>query len=332
MILINEAADDWDRVISSGHRDGITIQVEALSYDEAKQLGVTGNASIRSEGLVKGIFMLPTFCVANMEWSAKLCDRSNSWLDDPIRKSNFCRDYPLATFKQVAIHEIGHCLGIGGFSRFSALLEETPGYEYLQFVGRHAQEAFRESVGSEWIGPNVPMLDNAHWSPVLFQSPLTHSLALYIPDVVTTVDAAALLDLGYVVNMDAAVPTSVAVGRRIFEKVYELTEEGKEALIADYPVLGPQIIAEGYTRTARHHLGVEALLFPENPWPLNVSSLEFSSGPWTQSDDPSIDWDNVYRDPRRDIQGFWSSWEPRGAGKRTLQDALATVSWCGVGH
>ena len=147
------------------------------------------------------------------------------------------------------------------------------------------------------------------------RSPLTDGsdLSFHVPSVVTTVDAAALRDLGYRVNMDAAVRTGVLVGaREIFEEV------------------APEY---AHRRAARYgdlhwrYLGVEALLFPENPWdrsPL-VSSWW---APWTPYDDPVINWDNVYMAP--DVRR--SDWEPRGAGKRTLHGAGASVSWCGVGR
>ena len=214
--LINQAADDWDRVISSGYRDGITISVEPLP--EERQLeGLAGDARITGEGLVREGIVLPTLCRARLQSS----DAFNS-------------DWPLTLFKYFASHEIGHCLGIGSFSRFSALLEDTPGYEYRQFVGHHARVAFRKSAGSEWTGPNVPMINDAHWSPVLHRSPLTPGLTHYTPEVVTTVDAAALLDIGYRINMSEATPTRIVVGQR--------------------SIYGP----------ADLFLGAEALLFPEN--------------------------------------------------------------------
>lgn len=115
----------------------------------------------------------------------------------------------------VFAHEVGHVLGFGntfsigppiGFKGSLVLGNNNP-----LFTGQQAQDAYHLAGGQG----AVPLASDAgHWRlPVLSNTLMNPHGNYYIPFEITTVDVAAIADLGYPVRIDEATPLRLNTSR-----------------------------------------------------------------------------------------------------------------------
>ncbi len=109
----------------------------------------------------------------------------------------------------VAIHEIGHVLGIGLSSSWSGLLQGTGGSDPdPHFAGTLATTAFDDAGGSGYTGAKVPVQsssDTRHWrESVLGLEVMTPRLSSGVTNPLSAITIQALADMGYSVDVSLA--------------------------------------------------------------------------------------------------------------------------------
>jgi hypothetical protein len=125
-------------------------------------------------------------------WIATLTfDPTYPWFLDPTPEDASDLPSDMADFLNVAVHELGHALGLGTLGAFNALISEQT------FVGPKAMELY---------GGPVPMEADGHLQEDLTydgQYPIMESgTALGQRKTITALDLAMLEDIGYVVLWD----------------------------------------------------------------------------------------------------------------------------------
>jgi len=113
----------------------------------------------------------------------------------------------------VAIHEIGHVLGIGTGSSWSSFILGTGGSDPdPHFAGTRATAAFNAAGGSGYSGARVPVESNAgHWrESVLGREIMTPLLSAGQLNPLSAITIQALADMGYSVDVSLADPFTLA--------------------------------------------------------------------------------------------------------------------------
>ncbi len=117
----------------------------------------------------------------------------------------------------VAIHEIGHILGIGLTSDWADLIRGTSGADPdPHFAGTRATAAFNAAGGRGYGGAKVPVQsagDTGHWrESVLGHEVMTPSLRSGTASPLSAITVQALADMGYRVNASLATAFTLASG------------------------------------------------------------------------------------------------------------------------
>ena len=117
----------------------------------------------------------------------------------------------------VAIHEVGHVLGIGLTSGWSGLIQCTSGADPdPHFAGAQAIAAFDAAGGTGYSGAKVPVQsgdDTAHWrESVLGSELMTPTLHIGHANPLSAITIQALADMGYGVNVSLADGFTLASG------------------------------------------------------------------------------------------------------------------------
>ncbi len=128
----------------------------------------------------------------------------------------------LQLLDEVAVHEMGHVLGIGTIWDILGLLQNPSDTAHggtlgadTHFDGPDAIWAFDRAGGDTYIGEKVPVENNnavygsgsldAHWRESLFETELmTPSLNAHVANPLSRVSIASMLDLGYLVTFAAS--------------------------------------------------------------------------------------------------------------------------------
>ncbi|MCY3548571.1 MAG: hypothetical protein OXH49_16980 [Gemmatimonadetes bacterium] len=119
----------------------------------------------------------------------------------------------LGLLTSVALHEIGHILGIGQTSSWSGLVRGTSD---PHFTGTRAVAAFNAAGGRGYSGAKVPVQssdDTAHWrESVLGLEIMTPSLRSGATNPLSAITVQALADMGYSVNTSLTDSFTLASG------------------------------------------------------------------------------------------------------------------------
>ncbi|MDE2981350.1 MAG: hypothetical protein OXU74_09155 [Gemmatimonadota bacterium] len=119
----------------------------------------------------------------------------------------------LGLLTTVALHEIGHILGIGQTSSWSGLVRGTSD---PHFTGTRAVAAFDAAGGRGYSGAKVPVQstdDTGHWrESVLGLELMTPSLRSGATNPLSAITVQALADMGYSVNASLATGFTLAAG------------------------------------------------------------------------------------------------------------------------
>ncbi len=119
----------------------------------------------------------------------------------------------LGLLTSVALHEIGHILGIGQTSSWSGLVRGTSD---PHFTGTRAVAAFDAAGGRGYSGAKVPVQssdDTAHWrESVLGLEIMTPSLRSGATNPLSAITVQALADMGYSVNTSLTDSFTLASG------------------------------------------------------------------------------------------------------------------------
>jgi hypothetical protein len=118
----------------------------------------------------------------------------------------------------VALHEIGHVLGIGSLWDFAGMLTGR-GTSQPAFSGANAANAFDAAGGTAFVGPKVPVENtggagtrDAHWRESVFGPELMTGYLNAGANPLSLVTIASLRDLGYAVDYGGADPFSLSTG------------------------------------------------------------------------------------------------------------------------
>ena len=117
----------------------------------------------------------------------------------------------------VALHEIGHILGVGQTSSWSGLIRGTTGSDPdPHFAGTRAAAAFNAAGGRGYSGAKVPVQstgDTGHWrESVLGHEIMTPILQSGTANPLSAITIQALADMGYRVNVSLAGSFTLAPG------------------------------------------------------------------------------------------------------------------------
>ena len=114
------------------------------------------------------------------------------------------------SLENVIIHEMGHALGIGSIIWKLLGLLEGAGTTNPVFTGRNAMREFAALIGADAPTPvpvensGDPSTHNGHWEEGVFGNELMTGFLEPGLDPISRVTIAALQDIGYQVNLDAA--------------------------------------------------------------------------------------------------------------------------------
>ena len=120
-------------------------------------------------------------------------------------------------FFSVALHELAHALGLGASKEWDDLVSGTT------FTGTNAKAAHTPTDQTDQP-PLVSTTDTGHWSQMIatspvFDSPATLQTPLMVPSLgsntrrkLTRLDAAALVDLGWEINLPISGASSLVSG------------------------------------------------------------------------------------------------------------------------
>jgi hypothetical protein len=186
--VINKTIDDIEIFVAFAAIDGV-----GGTLAQAGRCDTQPNPSLRPNGLpVLGIMTMDIADLAGLEASG--------------------------TLQATVTHEMGHVLGFdGGMFNFKTFLNNpslpsSPGVD-THFDGPQAVAAMDASGGAGYAGAKVPLENNAvsgqadsHWRESVFDAELMTPFieAAATPMPISRVTAAALLDLGYGVNLAGA--------------------------------------------------------------------------------------------------------------------------------
>ena len=138
----------------------------------------------------------------------------------------------LGDITSVALHEIGHVLGVGLHSHWDTQMRRsvrgTPGQDW-HFTGPLAIGAFDDAGGSGYAGGKVPVDGYAHWrESVLGGELMTPRLQIGAAQPLSAITIQALADLGYSVNVglaDSYALPSQGVAADVTGKAVELRDD-----------------------------------------------------------------------------------------------------------
>ena len=218
--LIRQAADRWELVITEGLDDVSTvddlrIRVGRLSEDDWAG-GRAAPSAVRPNGKPFAAWMkFNRSMLAQAEDSYQWRLRHPDW----IILTETAED----ALENLALHEIGHCLGIAGTTSTYATswgaLVSHDGSPH--FAGPLAIEAFNVAGGGSYVGEKVPLEPNAnHWREAVF----TNNWIMWDPagwrwedlirelmsvgggGALSAITISALADMGYRVDLAQADP------------------------------------------------------------------------------------------------------------------------------
>jgi hypothetical protein len=189
------AAGRWGRIITadvprfriSGEViDDVVIDAAGLRIDGPRGiLGRAGPTHLRPGSLLpaKGVMEFDTADLERMEQDGSL--------------------------ENVIFHETGHVLGMGTLWRRMGLLRGA-GTNNPRFVGRNAMREFAALIGADEPTPvpvenrGGPGTREGHWREFVFANELMTGTLNPGPNPVSRVTIAAMQDMGYQINLDAA--------------------------------------------------------------------------------------------------------------------------------
>ena len=204
--IITQAARRWEEVVvgdikgdSDQGIDDIRVFVE---LDELPE-GVAGLGGFTIYGGEKFPF----------EGSVRLSrSELHKWREDIDNKA-----YWNAQLFELALHEMGHVLGIGGLW-YDFIVNKSvgnparPGVD-THFIGALARQAFDQAGGTGYIGAKVPVENSgwpgsadSHWRESVFGDEIMSTAPSANPAALSAITVQALADIGYKVDVSKADP------------------------------------------------------------------------------------------------------------------------------
>ncbi len=156
--LIRLAADRWEEVIT-GDLDDVDVGVggETDVVDDLRiSVGDTGSSPVWAPPDVGAV-----------AWVTGERPNGTPYLARTVFKQSGLR-FPNPSLVRLALHEIGHCLGIGTGEAWQAL-RSADGYS---FTGPLAIQAFDEAGGSSYAEKVPTESDGSHWRSWVFTMPI----------------------------------------------------------------------------------------------------------------------------------------------------------------
>ena len=245
---IRRAADRWMEAVT-GDLPDVPVQGSLGEYCHAswgpRLVGVVDDVLIR----------MKLFASTDFGGFATMCgEREESGLE--FVATNGFSEYYIRNFEgylyEVALHEIGHVLGIGSFGT----LESIPDWETdPHFPGPLAVAAFDAAGGEAYSGGKVPLQGPegpgayVHWR----QSVIPDDIM--VPgggSLVTAITLQALADLGHEVDLSKADPYMLPANAQGDVAAAAAVSEGADAaLLADDVVEGPVVVVDGDGKVVR---------------------------------------------------------------------------------
>lgn len=203
---VRRAADRWEEVVTGDLPD--------VPFSHLRR-----NGGPRLEGTVDDLVIINDYqygfyaalagdCAVREESKLTLCGVIQ-WQPDIIEAQSARFHY------NVALHEMGHILGIGIGSRWNEIyrvLEGTsPPDRY--FPGPLAMAAFNTAGGMAYDGPRVPLQETGpgrgiHWRPGVIDNEI---MSMLVP-CISAITVQALADVGHVVDVSKADPYTLSGG------------------------------------------------------------------------------------------------------------------------
>ncbi len=242
---VRRAAARWMEVIS-GDLPDVPVDTQ-LCYNFTRMVGTLDDivitASISDAGPINSIGQ----AARCMSRESGLTLTGSIWLNryyfDPARSTGQLRIY------EVAVHEMGHILGIGSNKWDEILREPTHGAPRdTHFPGPLSVEAFNEAGGRSYTGGKVPV-DNVSFSPNNHwrQSVLGDELmSVSGGGALSAITVQALADLGYEVDLSRADPYTLPGA----DRAPAADAEAASLFVGDV-VEGPVIVVDENGRVVR---------------------------------------------------------------------------------
>ena len=202
---VRRAAARWMEVVV-GDLPAVPVDTQ-LCYNFTRMVGTLDDivitASISDAGPINSLGQ----AARCMSRESGLTLTGSIWLNrhyfDPARSMGQLSVY------EVAVHEMGHILGIGSHRWNEILREETRGEPLdTHFPGPLAVEAFNEAGGRAYTGGKVPVdnvsfAPNSHWRQNMLHDEL---MSVSGGGALSAITVQALADLGYEVDVSRADP------------------------------------------------------------------------------------------------------------------------------